>query len=360
MTCNYQKYYMEDDDSVASHGYQISSSKGSVRVGNITTLKVNSTPSKPSTVGPKFSSDSVQNSNDNVADITHIIDKTCTTSPHDCMDNQIVRSQDEPANNASEGECEENTELQSSPVTTYMATPEDIKIIAGACYEYVMDMMENRDTLSLTIEDDNQPYKGNKVLYDLDEELVESAEKGSDLPAAGVHDLNNNEDMQCLAMACYETIMDMLRSGKVHSADCSDLEGNSGDDKPVYYLDVEPSESYELPLYTHSPLPSVSTGDTQQHSHHEKTAPEVFPFSDKAASQPTTDFQPLVVQENTTVDVDSVDSLVQCSEQANGDLEICNKTVATTLKVVDKSKKSVTNGISSDNLCKYCLCCCKT
>lgn len=361
MTCNYQKYHMEDDDSGVSHGYQITSSKGSVRVGNITMLKINSTPSKLSTVDPKLSPDNVQKSNDNVADITHVIDKTCTMSPHGCIDNQIVKSQNELANSVSEDEYEENTELQSSPVTTYMTTPEDMKIIAGACYDYVMDKIENWDTLGLAIEVDNQPYEGDKVLYDLDEELTESAEKASDLLAAGEQDFNNNKDMQCLAMACYETVMDMLKGGKVHSADSSNLEDNSGDDKPVYYLDVEPSDSYKLPLYTHLPSSSVSAGDTQQHSHHEKSAPEVFPLSDKAASQPT-DFQPLIVQEDTTLDVDLVDSLVQCSEQANGNLEVCNNERApTTLKAVDKSRKiSVTNGISSDSLCKYWLCCYKS
>ena len=357
VTCNYQKYHAEDDNSVASHSYQITSSKGSVRVGNISTLKVKSVPSKQSTIDSKLPPNNIQNSNHNVADITHVIDKPCTMSPYSCMDSHITKSQDESDNSLSEDGCKENTESQSSPVTTYVATPEDMKIIAGACYEYVMDKLENGDPLDPVIEDD-KPYEEDKVLYDLDEELTGSAEKVSNLPAADVQVFNNNEDMQCLAMACYEAVMDMLRSGKVHSADGSDLENSLDDDKPIYYLDVEPSDSYELPLYAHSPSRPVNTGDTQHHCHHGKTASEVISLADKTASQQTP-FQSLVVaKEDTTVNIDSADSLVMCNKQVNSDLEYNNERAAITLKVDDSSsKKSMTKEISSDNLCKYCFCC---
>lgn len=345
---------MEDENSVLSHGYQISSSKESVRVGNITLLQVKNVPNQKLIVDPKKSSDNDHNSNDNTIDITHVLNKSCTISPDSCED----KSHDESEKSIPKGESEENIYQQTSPVTTYMASTEDTKIIAAACYNYVIDMLENCD--SLPIYEDNQSYE-DKILCYLDP-FTESTEKASDLQTAGeAQHANNDEDMQCVAMACYEAVIDMLRNGDIQSVDDFNSKDHIGDDKPVYYLDVERSNNYELPLYTYPS--SVSVSGTQRHPHHEeKTTLKVISLNSKSGSQQTHS-QPLVTTEDTTmqhhdVNTGSVDSLMQCNEQTNSDHQVeevdKNGKTTTTLKADDYgSKKSMTEEPSSNDLCKY-------
>ena len=218
-------------------------------------------------------------------------------SPVSCEDNQS-KSHGELDKSISslDEESEDKTMSQSSPVTTYTATDEDMKIIAAACYEYVMDMLENWD--SLPVDDDIQPYEEDNVVYYIDN-LDPPAKKP---PASDA----NNEDMQCLAMACYETVMEMIRNGDVYSEDDIHMIDNN----PIYYLDVEPSHSYELPLYN-PPSPP-------QHppSHVEKKSPPAEVSACKTVSQQTYS-QTLVTEEDTILQccIGSVDSLVPCSEQ---------------------------------------------
>ena len=284
-----------------------------------------------------------------------INNNTHTISPDSCEDNQN-KLQDEPDKSIpSDDECEENTvraKSQQSPVTTYTATEEDMKIIAAACYEYVMDLLENWDSAPL-IEDDNEPCEEDKVVYYLDDYLDPKplTEKASNLPAEDA----NNEDMQCLAMACYETVMEMIRNGDIHS---SDTEEDTDGDKPVYYLDVEPSDNYELPLYACTP--SVSANDTQQHSNlekkTEKKAAHAEVLSHKTTSQ-RPHSQPLVTEDTTVqhcINSNSVDSLVPCSEQTDNDQveEVIKNGEAAGPPSIDHNCNNKSEETSSSNLCK--------
>ena len=341
---------MEDEHSAVSHDHQIVSSKESVRVGNIAMLKVNNLPSKQLIVDPKISPNNDHESSHNTVSV--ITNKTCTISPDSCEDNQNKspdscgdnqRSQGESDKSisSSDDESEDKAKSQSSPVTTYTADAEDMKIIAAACYEYVMDMLENWD--SLPVEDDNQPYEEDKVVYYLDVEP--SPEKPSDPPAADA----NNEDMQCLAMACYETVMEMIRNGDIYSED------ELVDNNPIYYLNVEPSDSFELPLYNPS---SMSISDPQQYppSDLEKSPAEVPSHTGYKTASQLTHSQPLLTEEDTTsqccVNVGSVDSLLPCSEQTESDRVeeiIKDGKAASALKVDGHSSRS--EDVSSNDLC---------
>ena len=311
---------MKDEHSVVPHNHQIVSSKESVRVDNIALLKLDSLPNE------EFNSKALPDSNltnnhSIVFNVTH------TVSPDSCEDNANKSqcesnkslSDDESNQSLSDEKSQEDSDKaksQSPPVATYMATAEDMKTVAAACYEYVMDMLKNWD--SSQAENDNQSCEKDNVVHYLGVEPL--TEEASDQPAADT----SNEDMQCLAMACYETVMDMIRNGNIFSTD--DING----DKPVYYLDVEPSDSYELPLHAY-PLLSASLTDTQQYSHLEKdtslaktqikkTAPsEVFSRTDYEAASEQTHSQPSVVEDDTTsqccMNMGSVDSLVSHNEQ---------------------------------------------
>lgn len=349
---------MEDEHPTVSHSHQIISCKENVRVDNIAMLKVkqltvdsklsycdsshNSVPVVTSKTIPledsqnkslednqnkspdgcenKSSEDSQNKSpEDNQNKLpdgcknkllednqNKSLEDNQNKSPVSCEDNQNKSHGESDKNiSSSDEESEDKAILQSSTVKTYTATDEDMKIIAAACYEYVMNMLENWDTPP--VDDDNQPYEEDKVVYHLD--VDPPAKKLPDPPAADA----NNEDMQCLAMACYETVMEMIRNGDVYSED--DI--HMIDDNPIYYLDVEPSHNYELPLYN-PPSP-------QQYpqSHLEKeSAPAEVPFHTacRTASQQTHS-QPLVTEEDTTSQccMGSVDSLVLCSEQTENE-----------------------------------------
>ena len=254
-------------------------------------------------------------------------------SPGSCEDNQ----------NKSLGSCEDNqnkSQGESDKSISSSARDEDMKILAATCYEYVMDMLENGNLPP--IEEDNQPYEEDKVVYYLD--LEPPAKKLPDPPASDAH----KEDMQCLAMACYETVMEMIRNGDVTAEDHLHIVDNN----PIYYLDVDgPSHRYELPLYN-PPSP-------QQYplSHLKKNSPPAEVHSHagcKTASQQTHS-QPLVAEEDTTsqccMNVGSVDSLVVYSEQTQSDQveEIIKDGKAASALKDDYSSKS--KDISSNDLC---------
>ena len=310
---------MEDEHSVVPHNHQIISSKESVRVDNIALLKLDNIPNKELITNSKaFPDNNHTSDHDTAFNVTH------TVSPDSCEDNGIKSqcesnkslSDDEFNESLSDDKSQEDTDKAKSlslPIATDMTTAEGMKTISAACYEYVMDMLKNWDPSQN--ENDNQPQEN---VYYLDVEPL--TEEVSDQPAAGA----SNEDMQCLAMACYETVMDMIRNGNIYSTD------DINDDKPVYYLDVEPSDSYELPLYAY-PLLSASPTDTQQYSHLEKETPpaktkiekaapaEVLSRTDYKAASEQTHSQPSVAEDDNAsqgcMNMGSVDSLVPCNEQ---------------------------------------------
>lgn len=348
---------VEGELTVASHTHHISSSKENVRVDNIAMLKVKSTSSKQLIVDPKKVPGNGNDTNDDIADITCVInDKACAISPDSCDNNQQIKLQNEP--DKLEDESVNKTRSSPSPITTYEASDEDMKIIATGCYEYVMDLLENWD--SLPVEDDNQVYEEDKILYYLDP----LAHDTSDLPVADSQNINN-EDMECLAMACYEVVMDMVRNGDVYS---EDEIANMYPDKPIHYLEVEPSveNNYEIPLCAY-PSSSVSAYDANQNSHQEKkSGPKVLTHNSyNTVSQPT-DSQPLLSKDDTAshchMNVVSVDSLGQPNEQTGGNhciepnLEMVNNgKVATTLKYDGCASKNSLNEepSSNDHLSKY-------
>ena len=346
---------MEDDHSTIPRSHQIISSQESVRVDNIAVLKV-----KQSTVDTKPSH--CNNSHNTVPVFT-----SKTTSPEDdqnkslednqnkSLEDNQKKSHGEPDKSISlsDEESEDNAKSQSSPVTTYTATDEDMEITAAsmpenlnsqpadddnqlyegekvdvdppakklpdppaadadnedmqclamACYETVMEMIRNGDVYP----DDDPHMIENNPIYYIDD-LDPPAKKPPDPPATDA----NNEDMQCLAMACYETVMEMIKNGDVYPDDDPHMIENN----PIYYLDVEPSHSYELPLYNPSSPQQYPPGHLEK-----KSPPAEAPFHACKTAGQQAHSRPLVTEEDTASQchTGSVDSLVSCSKQTEGE-----------------------------------------
>lgn len=337
-------------------------SQESVRVGNISMLEVKNIPSKQIFVEPKQLPDSDHNTNHS---ITHVINKTHSISPDSHEDHQI-KSQDESEKTVSSNdESAKNTDQRKDHtplVTPYVTTAEDMKIIAATCYEYIMDMLENWDSLPVEVDDQDQACEEkNKIVYHLDDVVNESAEK----PLGLAQHIGNDEDMQCVAMACYEAVMDILRHDDIQSVDSFDSTDSMDNDKHVYYLGVEHNDTYETPLYAY--LPSLSTSNIQKYSYYDKkTTPEVVFLTGKTANQQAHSLP--FVNKDTAMHCDVnngglIDSVVSCNKETNSNcqveqnLEAKNAKVVNTLKVDDYGrKKSITEEISSNNFCKYCVC----
>ena len=344
---------VEDEFSFVSHGHHISSSRESIKVSNISMLKFNNPPSNQSVVDDKMSPSNATH-NDNV-DIT---EKTNTILPDNCQDNGI-NSQCKSDKSTSE---DESTDKTKSPAAGCIASDTDMKIIAAGCYEHVIDLLENWDEWDHPPIDDNQPHERDKVLHYLD---IEPVNPVSDLPVSDSRYVNNSdEDMQCLAMVCYETVTDMIRNGDV----CSEFKSKYMD-KPVYYLEVEPlvENNDELPVSTYPP--STNTNDTNQYLHQEeKYSPKGLPYNGFEPASQQAHSQPLVTSENIASQCCmNVDSLVPSNEQVGIDgwvepeLEAVKNgdpVTVSTLKVDDcDSKKSMNEEpSSSDHLCKYAYC----
>ena len=213
-----------------------------------------------------------------------------------------------------------------------------------------MEMLENGEVL--LSEDDNNKYEEDKIMYCLDVEPPTKVYKVSTIPSADIKHVNNDEDMQCVAMACYEAVMDMLRHCDSSSVEDVDAKHDMNIE-PLCYLEVEPVSTYQ---------PSVSTNDIKQYSHHEKKAdPEALPHTCKTISLQSHSQAKEDATFHYCVNVGSVDSLVACYNQTDGNhqvepnLEVAqNRNVATTLEVDGcSSKKSLSEEMSSNELCKY-------
>lgn len=318
-------------------------------VSNIAMLKVKNVPTEQLNVDIKKSQGNDHNDRDD--NVAVIDDQTLTTSPDSCEYNQIMsQDPDESDNSMSDDKSKEGTVKQKSQPSSYIAPDEDMKIIAAACYKRVMEMLENGEVLPS--EDDNKQYEEDKIMHHLDVDPLTEVYKASGISSADTKHLNNNEDMQRVAMACYEAVMDMLRHCDSSSVD--DVDHNSNHNMNIDYLEVEPSID-KLPASTYSP--SVSTNDIQQHCHHEKkTSPEVLPHTCKTVSLQTHS-QPLETTSHCCVNLGSVDSLVPCSDQTDSshqvepNLEVAHN--GNVLKVDGySSKKSTSEEMSSDELCK--------
>lgn len=342
MPCSYDKQPMTDSkegENSFVQTHHTSTSKENMEVENSAMLEVTNLLNWELVVDPKTLPDNDSHNNGN-RDVNHVINKAHAISPG------ISESKNIP-----DDELEESADkAKSQPftVTNYVASDEDMKKIAAACYEYVMAEIENCSDTSQLSEVDDQQCEEDKVLYQLDvEPLTESTDEASGLPEVDTQNMYHNENMQCIAMACYEVVMDMLRNSDNLSEDDAALEHNM-DDLEVVELSID--NSFELP----SSPPSVCSSDVHQHFHHDKANTEVPPDNSKNAPSCTT--------ENTgshcCVKASSADSLVLCNEQTDTDHPIepsmkNTEKATTTLKVVGCNK--ISEGMSSDSLCKFSM-----
>jgi len=275
---------------------------------------------------------------------TTIADKTYSLSSESCSDvasmNQLMDS--------------DATQLQTVQLDVFpekeipaRISEDDKQLIAMACYETVMEMVKNHncdDSLLLDNNPDAETLQQSKpVSLDvlLEEETTIPQPKLNRSPYA---------NMQHVAMACYETVMEMVRSDDILSSSMSDSHRHDGNDTSIQSLDSHNVQQYSQEKHVtvhHSNEVNVllsSVGHvTKPVDHHSKN---VQPFS-----HTNPEGVELPLSDDGTVD--SLQQMVVTDVRSNADNGLLQKLERVTPS--DDSTVVVNKKLPCKYRCRHCL-----
>ena len=190
---------------------------------------------------------------DNSACGTTIVDKTYSLSSESCSDVAGIDQVTDSGATHVQLDVFSEEEIEFQPART---SDDDMQLVAMACYETVMEMVKNQkydDSLILDNGSDAETLQQSKPV-NLDVLLEEERRIPQSKPSK-----SPDANMQYVAMACYETVMEMVRSDDALSSSVSDK----------HQLD-DNCTSAQLPLLDSQHLHNVQQYSQERHvtAHH--------------------------------------------------------------------------------------------